>query len=80
MLEVLSKGDNRVEKYGEIGTTAYLFNGIEVGGIQMIYVIFGMHKSGTTLVAEMLHKSGINMGDFDESVSYDIGNQYERNE
>jgi len=46
----------------------------------MIHVILGMHKSGTTLVAQMLHKSGINMGDFDESVSYDAGNKYERKE
>lgn len=28
----------------------------------MIYVILGMHKSGTTLIAESLMKSGINMG------------------
>ena len=29
----------------------------------MVYVILGMHKSGTTLVAQTLHRSGINMGD-----------------
>ena len=46
----------------------------------MIYVVLGMHKSGTTLVAQMLHKSGINMGNFDESVGYDSGNQFERKE
>jgi hypothetical protein len=28
----------------------------------MVYVILGMHKSGTTLVAQTLHHSGINMG------------------
>jgi len=28
----------------------------------MIYVVLGMHKSGTTLVAQTLHRSGINMG------------------
>jgi hypothetical protein len=45
----------------------------------MIFVILGMHKSGTTLVAQILHHSGINMGeDFDSQVSYDEGNKYER--
>ncbi len=44
----------------------------------MIYVVLGMHKSGTTLVSQMLHHSGINMGEFDEGVSYDKGNKYER--
>jgi hypothetical protein len=37
-----------------------------------------MHKSGTTLVSQMLHHSGINMGEFDPSITYDKGNQYER--
>lgn len=46
----------------------------------MIYVILGMHKSGTTLVTEMLHQSGINMGDFDESLTYDQSNKSERHE
>lgn len=46
----------------------------------MIYVILGMHKSGTTLISEILHQSGINMGDFDPLVSYDSGNKYERQE
>lgn len=45
----------------------------------MIYVVLGMHKSGTTLVSQILHHSGINMvDDLDESVSYDQGNKYER--
>lgn len=45
----------------------------------MIYVILGMHKSGTTLVSQILHHSGINMGDhFDTHISYDRGNKYER--
>ena len=44
----------------------------------MIYVILGMHKSGTTLLAQMLHHSGINMGEHDTNVSYDLGNKYER--
>lgn len=45
----------------------------------MIYVVLGMHKSGTTLAAQILHHSGINMGDnLENGVSYDQGNQYER--
>lgn len=44
----------------------------------MIFVVVGMHKSGTTLVSEILHKSGISMGEFDDSLTYDQGNQYER--
>jgi len=44
----------------------------------LIYVILGMHKSGTTLLAQMLHHSQINMGDFAPDVGYDQGNQYER--
>jgi hypothetical protein len=44
----------------------------------MICVFLSMHKSGTTLVSEILHHSGINMGDdIDEHVSYDRGNKYE---
>lgn len=37
-----------------------------------------MHKSGTTLISQILDKSGINMGNFDKTISYDKGNQYER--
>jgi hypothetical protein len=45
----------------------------------VIYVIFGMHKSGTTLVSQILHHSGINMGeDLETGTSYDRGNKYER--
>jgi hypothetical protein len=44
----------------------------------MIYLVLGMHKSGTTLVAQALHESGINMGEFDESLDYDSSNKYER--
>ncbi len=44
----------------------------------MIYTILGMHKSGTTLISQILHESSINMGDFDESKGYDDGNKYER--
>ena len=45
----------------------------------MIHVVLGMHKSGTTLVSQMLHDSGIDMDDvIDAHVSYDQGNKYER--
>lgn len=43
----------------------------------MIVVVLGMHKSGTTLVSQILHGSGIHMGDFDESVAYDQGGWFE---
>lgn len=39
----------------------------------MIYIVLGMHKSGTTLMAEILHKSGINMVD---EVNYDSNLTY----
>ena len=44
----------------------------------MILVVLGMHKSGTTLVSQILHSSGINMGAFDPAIHYDHGNKYER--
>lgn len=45
----------------------------------MIYVVLGMHKSGTTLLSQILHHSGINMGcNIETQASYDSGNQYER--
>lgn len=45
----------------------------------LIYVVLGMHKSGTTLVARMLHRSGIDMGeDLDATRSYDEGEKFER--
>ncbi len=46
----------------------------------MIYVVLGMHKSGTTLVARLLHESGIPMGDFDERLDYGQGNRFERHD
>ncbi len=46
----------------------------------MIYIVLGMHKSGTTLLSTMLHKSGINMGEGFSVGTYDTGNQYERDE
>jgi hypothetical protein len=45
----------------------------------MITVVLGMHKSGTTLISQILHSSGISMGEnFDADVSYDKGNKHER--
>ncbi|HEY1612445.1 MAG TPA: sulfotransferase [Rhizomicrobium sp.] len=44
----------------------------------MIYVVLGMHKSGTTLVSRVLHESGIDMGLFDSTLAYDHGNHFER--
>jgi hypothetical protein len=44
----------------------------------VIYVVLGMHKSGTTLISQILDHSGINMGEHDTNVSYDDGNKYER--
>jgi len=45
----------------------------------VIHVVLGMHKSGTTLVSQILHDSGISMVEAaDESVGYDQGNQWER--
>ncbi len=45
----------------------------------MIYVVLGMHKSGTTLVSQILHNSGIDMVEIaDKDVTYDDGNKYER--
>ncbi|MFC2088717.1 sulfotransferase [Calditrichota bacterium] len=44
----------------------------------MIYIVLGMHKSGTTLIAETLHNSGINMVEEESSKSYYEGNKYER--
>lgn len=49
-------------------------------GFLLIYVVLGMHKSGTTLVSQILHSSGIDMGEFDPGVNYDRGNKYERAE
>jgi hypothetical protein len=45
----------------------------------MVHVVLGMHKSGTTLVAQMLHQSGIAMvEEADATIGYDDGNQWER--
>lgn len=45
----------------------------------MIHVVLGMHKSGTTLVSQMLHASGVDMvDDVDAGRGYDDGNKWER--
>jgi hypothetical protein len=47
--------------------------------VKMIYIVLGMHKSGTTLLSQILHRSGISMVDaVDLTTSYDAGNQWER--
>lgn len=44
----------------------------------MIYLVLGMHKSGTSLIAEMLDKAGISMVDEAQQASYEDGAYYER--
>jgi hypothetical protein len=46
----------------------------------LIYVVLGMHKSGTTLVSQILHHSGISMGEIDTQWDYDSANKYEDQE
>ena len=46
----------------------------------MRVVVLGMHKSGTSLVAQALHRSGIHMGDFQEHLDYDAGNKFEHHD
>lgn len=41
-------------------------------------VVLGMHKSGTTLIADMLHHSGITMIEDSSAGGYDNGNKMER--
>ena len=43
-----------------------------------VVVVLGMHKSGTTLVAETLHRSGIAMIESEVAGGYDDGNKMER--
>lgn len=43
-----------------------------------VFVILGMHKSGTTLVSRLLMESGIDMGVFDCDKVYAAGNHFER--
>lgn len=45
----------------------------------MIYVVLGMHKSGTTLISQILHESGISMvEDPIGPMGYDAGQKFER--
>lgn len=45
----------------------------------MIHVVLGMHKSGTTLISECLHHSGIAMVEaVHEEAGYDTGQKWER--
>ena len=45
----------------------------------MIHVVLGMHKSGTSLVSDLLHHAGIAMIDeVDPQGGYDDGNKWER--
>jgi len=46
----------------------------------MIYIVLGMHKSGTTLLAKTLHRSGIRMVEQESGESYYEGNKFERKE
>lgn len=55
-------------------------NGDEIGTavtqLPMVLVL-GMHKSGTSLVSETLHRSGISMGQVNEGSDYDKGGTWE---
>ena len=42
------------------------------------FTVLGMHKSGTTLLSQILHASGIGMIEAADSRSYDEGNHFER--
>jgi hypothetical protein len=44
----------------------------------VLYIVLGMHKSGTTLISDILHHGGIQMVESYASTSYDEGNQVER--
>lgn len=46
----------------------------------MVTLVLGMHKSGTSLLAELLHRSGIAMGDLaaeGSAADYDAGHKFE---
>ena len=43
-----------------------------------VFVVLGMHKSGTTLVSDILHRSGVPMVEVRSSEGYDQGNKMER--
>ena len=44
----------------------------------LVVVVLGMHKSGTSLVSETIHHSGIDMVEAIPSATYDTGQHYER--
>jgi hypothetical protein len=44
----------------------------------LVVVVLGMHKSGTSLVSEIIHHSGIEMVEATPSATYDTGQHYER--
>ena len=44
----------------------------------MVVVVLGMHKSGTSLISEILHYSGIDMIEQDSTLGYDEGFHHER--
>jgi hypothetical protein len=43
-----------------------------------VVVVLGMHKSGTSLISEILHRSGIEMIEQDSELHYDDGFHHER--
>lgn len=43
-------------------------------------IVLGMHKSGTTLISDVLHQSGFEMVEKDLEFGYDDGNKMEREE
>jgi hypothetical protein len=43
-----------------------------------VFIILGMHKSGTTLVSNMLHHSNVPMVEQESDKAYREGNKYER--
>ena len=43
-----------------------------------IVAVVGMHKSGTTAVARLLHENGIRFIDIDDARTYEEGNKFER--
>jgi hypothetical protein len=45
-----------------------------------IYILLGMHKSGTSLLSDILHRSGVSMYEENNKFSYDDGNKSERTE
>ena len=44
----------------------------------LVVVVLGMHKSGTSLVSEIIHHSGVEMVEAIPSATYDTGQHYER--